>query len=93
MYANASIVLLLETLLHTCLLGDTSHFLSLGFDELYLHVMRLNPESLRISDWQVNTSKHSFSGHFIRCFQHELLLDKTNHYSNKTVLTMQLRMP
>lgn len=92
-HANASIVLLLQTLLHTFLLGDISHFFSLGFDDLYLHVIRLNPESLHVSDWQVNTSKHAFSRHFLRCFQHEILLDKTDRYSKKTVLTLQLRMP
>jgi len=67
-HANASIVLLLQTLLHTCLLGDISHFFSLGFDDLYLHVIRLNPESLRISDCQVNMSKPSFSRNFYTLF-------------------------
>jgi hypothetical protein len=75
-HVNASRVLLLQTLLQTCLLGDVSHFLSLGFDGLYLPVMRLNPESLHISDWQVDTNKHFFSRYFMCCLQHELLLDK-----------------
>jgi hypothetical protein len=80
MRVNASIVVLLQTLLDTCLLGDVSHFLSLGFDGLCTHVLRLNSESLHISDWQVDTNKHFFSRYFM-CLQHELLLDK------RTVIT------
>lgn len=64
MHANARIVLLLQTLLHTCLLGDISLSLSLGFD----------PESLHISDWQVNMSKHAFWRHFCTLFSTSIII-------------------